>query len=310
LPASASNSPPPASPSTEEFRPASFEPAPEAEEKPAPAATPSVAIKKARPAAAAVPSVAVKKIRPVRNVPPPAAPPKQPGPVAPEDDGAPYEMEGGPERRCPDCNKVMEADSVVCARCGFNLETGKKPRKVYEPVERTWEAGMPLRRRVTLFVASEVVVLLTGVLVARLTGSPALFLVPWLLFTGMLAFVLGTYDRVDLSRNTRGKVFLSKTWRICFRPLAPVSIKVIEYEAVVTGAVHETDFWDWILFLTLFSFGVLPGLWWYIYGMSQDTYFVALARDHGYPETVLYRGWNEKHMQDIANTLREVAEMP
>jgi hypothetical protein len=204
----------------------------------------------------------------------------------------------------------MAADSAVCEACGFNLQTGKKPRKAYEPVERSWEAGLPFPRRVTLFLTCQAAVVLVALLVAWWTGLPALFLVPWLLFTGLLAFVLGTYDRVDLSRNKRGKVFLSKTWRICFQSLAPTSIRVVEYEGVVTGVYHELDIFDWIVFLTLFTCGVLPGLWWLFFIMSRDTYFVALARDHGYPETMLYRGWSKEHMEDLAKTLRETAELP
>jgi hypothetical protein len=219
-------------------------------------------------------------------------------------------MAGGVERRCPHCNQVLAADNSVCQACGFNLETGKKPRKVYDPVERSWEAGLPFARRVSLFLACQAAVVVGALALAWWTGSAALFLTPWLLFTGLLAFVLGTYDRVDLARNKRGKVFLSKTWRVCFKPLAPAPIRVVEYEGVVTGVFHETDFFDWMVFLTLFIAGMLPGLWWLFFILSKDTYFVALARDHGYPEIVLYRGWNKDHMEDLAKTLREVGDLP
>jgi hypothetical protein len=227
-----------------------------------------------------------------------------------EEDDMPYEMVGGAQHLCPHCNQVMPADCTVCGGCGFNLQTGKKPRKVYEPVERSWEAGLPLRRRVALFLACQAAVVLVGLAVAWWTGLPALFLAPWLIFTALLAFVLGTFDRIDLARNKRGKVLLSKTWRVCFRSLAPTPIRVVDYEGVVTGAMHETDFFEWIIFLTLFTSGVLPGLWWFFFVMSKDTYFVALARDHGYPETILYRGWSKDHMEDLAKSLREVAELP
>jgi hypothetical protein len=275
----------------EAIRPASSAPRTRAEERPAPVET------------------RIKADHSTRS-PPPVAWPEAPPSCAEDEDGMPYDVVGGEERKCPDCNRTLAADAVVCAACGFDLQTGKKPRKVYEPVQRSWEAGLSLRRRLHLFALGQGVVLVSGLLIAWVTGSPALFLVPWLLFTALLAFVLGTYDRIDLSRNQRGKVFLSKTWRICFRTLPPTPIKVIEYEAVATGVYYETDFWDWILLLTLLGFGLLPGLFWFWYGMSQDTYFVALARDHGYPEVMLYRGWSRSHMEDIARTLREVAQMP
>jgi hypothetical protein len=287
----------PADPAPREaVRPAPFPPPEPAEEKPAPALDPSVFVKKAPPAPR-----------------PPGAPAprsKHSDLTAEEAEDAPYEMVGGLERRCPHCNQVLAEESVVCVACGFDLQTGKKSRKIYAPVDRSWEAGLSLRRRVTLFLVFQGVVLLSVLAGAWLTGSLATFLVPWLLFTGLQSFVLGTYDRVDLSRNKRGKVFLSKTWRVCFHALPPEPIKVSDYEGVVTGLFYETTFWDWIIFLNLFLSGVLPGLWWYFSVMSRDTYFVALARDHGYPETVLYRGWNQSHMEEIAGAVREVAGLP
>ena len=43
---------------------------------------------------------------------------------------------------------------------------------------------------------------------------------------------------------------------------------------------------------------------------AADTFFIALCRDHGYPELTLYRGKDQYRAQDIAATLREVTGLP
>jgi len=40
----------------------------------------------------------------------------------------------------------------------------------------------------------------------------------------LLAFVLGTFDRIELTQNERGKLRLTRTWRVCFAERQPVRI--------------------------------------------------------------------------------------
>jgi hypothetical protein len=204
----------------------------------------------------------------------------------------------------------MAADAVVCVECGFNRQTGKKPEKVFEPMERHWEAGMALSTRVLLFVAFQAAALPLGLMCAILFDEVPGFIFCWLLGTGMAAFVLGTFDRVDLERNKRGRVTLTKTWRVCFIPKPTETIRVSQYEGIVTGQYREVAFMDWLVLVMLLPVCVLPAFAWYFYAMSRDNFQVALAREHGYPELVLYRGWSEDRMREMAQTLREATGMP
>jgi DNA-directed RNA polymerase subunit M/transcription elongation factor TFIIS len=214
------------------------------------------------------------------------------------------------EPKCPGCSKPLAPQALVCPACGFNRQTGRRPPKVYEPMERHWEAGMSLQKRVGLFLAFQAVVLPLGLFAALAFGELALFLVSWFVGTVMMTFLLGTYDRLDMSRNKKGRVQLSKTWRVCFVPQQTTTVRVTEYEGIVTSRTREVNLLDWLIVFIVLPAGIVPSLMWWWYAIYHDSYQVALARDHGYPEMILYRGWSEEHMRDIARTMREATGLP
>jgi hypothetical protein len=231
-----------------------------------------------------------------------------------DDDGKPYPPINTGERRCPECQRLVPGGVAVCGRCGFNLDTGEPagPRE-YTPVNVAWDAGMRPRVRYTLFFVGQAVVITLGLLAVLLNPEVTFvqFLCPWMCFTPLLAFLLGTYARLELKRNERGQVKLTKTWRACFIHMTPEVIPLREYEGVSTGVDAEAGCWEWgIAAILFFGCGVIPGILWWYYTIHRDTYFVALTRDHGFPERMLYRGGNDGQMRDIAETLRDVAELP
>jgi hypothetical protein len=87
-------------------------------------------------------------------------------------------------------------------------------------------------------------------------------------------------------------------------------LRIRDYEELAAGVEHQFDTMDWIMLLFLSLCGILPGLWWWFYVGSRDTYFLALCRDHGYPVVTLYRGWNREQMEDMAQTIGSVAGLP
>ena len=115
---------------------------------------------------------------------------------------------------------------------------------------------------------------------------------------------------LDLSRNKKGQVKLTRTWRICFFKLAPKDIRLREYEGVSTGPGEHSPFLDWMVCFTLLCFFLVPGILWFFLVMTRSSYFVALTKNHGYPECILYQGLNQEMVNDIAVTLEEVAGLP
>jgi hypothetical protein len=205
---------------------------------------------------------------------------------------------------------VATGDGSHCERCGADMLTGKKAPRTYKPMVRRWEAGLPFERRLRLFLAVEAGVISIGLLGAWLAGSLFAFLVPWLVLTAMVTVLLGSYDRLDLSRDERGRVLLTKSWRICFLEREPVRIPLVGHESVVVGQAHDVDFWDWLGVACLIPFGIVPGLCWWFYAFNQVSFYAALTKDHGYPATILYQGWKEEQAKDIAKVMRDVCEMP
>jgi hypothetical protein len=256
--------------------------------KPPPVRTPAPAAK-ARPAA-----------RPVR-------PPME---TSHEDDGKPYAVDGPDEVYCPECQRVLVADTVLCTACGYNLETGEKVAKTYTAIDREWNSGLALGTRLAIFFACNLFVLAMGGIGSQRIGSPLAFLGPWLLFTGLFSFIMGTFDRVRVTRDRRGRAELTKTWRVCFIPRPTVTIPYGEYDGVATGAEANTGLWDWLIVIILASYGGFPGLLWWFFVIRPDTFYVALTKYHGAPELKLHRSQDQHLAREIAETIRDATGLP
>jgi zinc-ribbon domain len=245
--------------------------------------------------------------------PPRAIPQSSPTSAEPEivhsdaDDGRPYQVAGGDERKCPDCGRVLLKDATLCPHCGFNCETGKKAVRVYELLALHWDAGLSFRRRLRWFVIGECAALALALMGALVADHPGESVTSLLLFTLLLAFLLGTFDRLELTRNKRGRVVLTQTWRVLFIARPTTTIPLREYEGIVINLAHDVGVLDWIVLGVLLLFGIIPGLIWWFWAMQQDTYEVALTKNHGYPERILYRGWSQSQAREIAKILHEVS---
>lgn len=226
---------------------------------------------------------------------------------ADEDDGQPYTVAGPPERVCPDCQRRQPADVEICTGCGFNLDTGEKPApKVHERIERHWHDGWSLSKRAWFWIAGQAMFIVLNIVVASLLGfSLSGALTAWVFFTAMLSFLMGTYSSIDFTRNDRGKVRLTQTWRVCFIPRPPGRIPVSGCDGVQTGHSYQVGVIDWMILISLLIVGLIPGIIWYFSFMQRDTYHVALTRDHGYAEHILYRGWNQDQAADMAHTIAD-----
>lgn len=240
--------------------------------------------------------------------PAPRTPPASPrAPVSDDEDSNPYEFHGPPDKPCPGCSRPLPAETVLCPSCNFDLEAGERRRKTYEPVRRTWEMGWPLPRRKRLFLIGQVLVLALGGFGVYVFGTWGALIGPWILFTAMTAFCLGTYARTDLSRTERGKIRLTLTWRVCFVERPTETLRLGEHEGVTSGKAPAPDFWDYVALIILLVMGVVLGILWWYFVIRPDSFFVALTRDHGVPDKTLYWGWDQEQAQDMEKTIRTVA---
>jgi len=252
--------------------------------------------------------------KPVAAAPRPKKIIKPPAPVQTsddEEDSLPYSVDIGPQEIiCANCQKRLPADAVLCVHCGSNLESGEKVERVYEKIDRQWESNMSLSRRKTIYIVTQAIVFPLMLVLALRRGEPFSFIVPWLFGSALLAFLLGTYDRIDLKRNKRGQVQLSKTWRLCFRERQTMKIVPWEYEGIKIMRNYKFQLMDFLLFLMLLVMGVIPGILWWMWVMNKATYYVALTQRHGFPELSLYHGSSETQMDEIAQILINATGLP
>jgi hypothetical protein len=274
----------------------------------------------------------------------------EPAPVIPfmeletseEDDGKPYAVAGGLPTPCPNCNKPLDRGTQFCVACGYDFSIEKVPEKVYDPVDREWEPGMPFGRRLKIFIACALGFFFLGLIGTISSGAYLSFILSWLTFTGMLAFLFGTFDRVNLTRNARGQVRLFHAWRFCFVEWSSARVPLKDYEGVVTGRVAEggainlivfgflvlsgvlsaanivisalgrdrVGFLDWLGMLILMVLSFVPAAIAYFVFFHKISCYVALSEGHGYPAKYLYKGWSEEHMREMAETVSNVTTLP
>ncbi len=223
-----------------------------------------------------------------------------------EDDGSPYTVEGADEVQCPKCCFMLPPGSVLCVRCGFHLKKRKKIVKTYQPIEREWETNWPRPKRLAIFGLLEALALAAGLYGVIGAGADlGVFIGSYLGLTAMMAFLLGTYDHIRLTRDTRGRVQLIKTWRFAFIPQAPKTIDVRNFNGIVSGQHRDVSSWDYFIMFFLLISGIVPGLIWFYLAIFKVTFHVSLSRDHGYPAQLVYSGWDEMQMKEVAFTLRD-----
>jgi hypothetical protein len=258
------------------------------------------------PAPAATPKAAL----PAVPVPPPPDEFAGSTPDEEPDSGNPYRTADAGSRRCPGCSAWLAPEVVVCVRCGFDLRSGQKLVKEYQKLDRAWDSGMSLRTRLALFALCQALALLAiGTGFASLepsSGSAAAFGFSWLVYTTMTAFLLGSFDHVELKRYRSGRVDLVQRLRLGFIPRPARKIDVRAYAGVIHGTAAHAGWWEWLVFFILFLTGlVVPALVYWYCVIFHIEYTVSLTNVHGNPEVYVYRGWKEEQMHEVAQTLRD-----
>ena len=86
----------------------------------------------------------------------------------------------------------------------------------------------------------------------------------------MAAFILGTFDQIELKRQRNGRVELTTRWRVFFFTRPATRIRLKDYEGFTTGVENKSAFFSWLFLLMFLGYGILPGiLWWYCYAAKE-----------------------------------------
>lgn len=228
-----------------------------------------------------------------------------------DDDGNPYQVTGDvATRRCPECDNKVERRNAVCNHCGYNFETKAKAERTFQSIDQVWESGLPFQTRLSIFVGLQVLNFV--ILVASLFSSQGLgvsFIL--ILFSVFLqAFLVGTFERLTLTRTTKGKITLTHMWRYAFLPQSPESVKWKEHEGITVTRQNDFDVIAWVFVFILMGYGCLPGILFWYFVVRPDKFTVALCKDHGSPETPIFRTTNEDRAREVMQMVSETTTLP
>jgi hypothetical protein len=226
------------------------------------------------------------------------------------DDGNPYTVMGGkPVARCPACDARLPADDTpACEKCGWDRAAGRKLPKTYPPVHHTWEAGWPLQFRVAAFAVCLGLDVATAALIYVVDGRAVTSAGGFVVMVVCQAFLLGTFDRLDLTRTSKGKITLTQRWRVAFWPLEAKALRWREHEEV--RVLHaEPGMMELVMFFVLLP--MLPiAVAWYWFVIRPGHVKAALCKSLGDPVTPLYLGTNTERAEEIAKVVGAVTGLP
>lgn len=224
-----------------------------------------------------------------------------------DDDGTPYTIPQSEitTKKCLQCQKEIAIEAVLCHHCGHDERKREQAKRTYSPIDREWEQGWSLERRLFVFGPLLVINLITMCIGIFWLDEASVAIVGTLFSSSLQAFVLGTYPRLRIRRNKKGQADITTTWRCCFIPLPTQKVDWKRHEGVSVGVYDSTGISDWWIFFTLLSLLIIPALLWWWYAIHADRFFTALTRQNGAPETILYRGLREDQAKEIAQTLTD-----
>src|SRR5262249_24870585 len=140
------------------------------------------------------------------------------GPEEDDEDASPYATADQDLPRCRKCHKEMPVGAVMCTSCGFNQKKKRKATRTYQEIHKTWDTDMTVGQRLMWIGYFNAIHWTLAVVSAAVDIGAMPFFVTWPLLMANLIFVVGTYDRVELERDRRGRVRVTTRWRFCFIP--------------------------------------------------------------------------------------------
>lgn len=207
-------------------------------------------------------------------------------------------------------NELEDDDRPYAAESAAAPPKAPELERPTTPLAKSWESFWPLATRRNILVILFIVDLAGMPLHWLFFQSIPATLISFLLMALLQAFLIGTYDRIDLVRSAKGKLTLSRTWRVAFFPRAPTRIRRSEFESLSISLVHETHVEDWVILLLLLPCAVFPAVLWWWFVMRPIQVRVSLCKQHGYPDTILFRTTDQAKAREVAKEIADVTGLP
>lgn len=234
----------------------------------------------------------------------PSGPPLLEG-TTDEDDDRPYGVPGTGTKPCPHCQCSLPLNATVCVHCGRDLASGEKTVRRFEPINATFEESWPLDVRKKAFAVSMGVVLFV-IVVQLVSGSNfSMGLFTLLVMTGMHAFIIGTFDTLNVKRTAKGQATLTRTRRIAFAPLAPEKLSWKESHATGMLSSQSPGIFAWMVCVYLLMLGIVPGIVFYWVFIRPDKYEVTVCDIHGGTDGIIFRSGSREQAEEVSNRVAD-----
>lgn len=237
-----------------------------------------------------------------------------------EDDDGPYRVHGTGLKECPECRGELPLDATFCVHCGQSLiDDSARPvrkKRSYSVIDETYVQGWSIQTRFALFAAAQLLnVLFTVLSVAANdwkvdSSSVGTGVFVGLMQTALQAFILGSFDTINVHRDERGKAILTRNRRIAFIPLQQAKIKWRKSVGVGRVATHGGGILAWItclyLFLCLFC---VPGILFWWFELKPDRYDVVLCDLYGGVEEFVFRARDQDEAETVMRVVSEATTL-
>lgn len=147
-----------------------------------------------------------------------------------DDEALPYTVPGTGLKKCPECRGELPLDATLCVHCGFDLESGRKAGRVFQPITAEWHEGWKPLLRLQVFAGLQVINFVAAILLIATGGGSfdaagvVTMVMTQAIQIGMQAFLLGTYDTLQVKRSSKGTATMSRVRRIAFFKTPPAKI--------------------------------------------------------------------------------------
>jgi hypothetical protein len=233
-----------------------------------------------------------------------------------DDDDAPYSVPGTGLQKCKHCKCSLPLTAQFCVHCGRDIATGEKAKKVYQPIYREWGEGFALTTRFQILAGLQVVNVFVAIIAFlaqdlsfRDYGAIVANLIFGMIQLGLQAFLLGTFDTLQIERNAKGQTTLIRIRRIGFFAFPPAKLDWKQSCMVGTMGTHDPGIFAWMIFLYLLMLSCLPGLLFYWFVIRPERFTVNLTNEYGSSELVLFRTKDRDQAYEIAELISECTKL-
>lgn len=185
-----------------------------------------------------------------------------------------------------------------------------KPAKSLIPASESWDSHWSLAARVKVLAVMLSVNLIAFPIGWTLLDSFSAALSTLVTMSLLQTFLIGTFDRITLSRSSKGAISLIRAWRVAFFPLEPKRVRWSGFESLRIVQMGGSHIEDWILFVILLPYGGILALLWWWFVIRPERVNVALCTAHGVADTILYRSTDMAQAKKVATSIAAMTGMP